>query len=78
MPGIMAEIFENLSNLWSKVNNEHNVKKSYEEAHDMAEEMNVEFRQPNFHSDTRCSNHASKVLKVFIITLVFSKTLWAN
>ena len=36
-----------------------------EEAQELAEEMNIEFSQPKFHSDTRFSNHASMVFKGF-------------
>ena len=54
-----------LSSLCSKVNNEHNFGKSYEEAYDIADDMNVKFEQPKFHSDTRFANHACNVFSSF-------------
>lgn len=49
----------------SKINNEHNFGKAYEEALDLADDMNMKFEQPKFQSDTRFSNHASNVFNSF-------------
>ena len=56
---------DNMSNMCSKINNEHNFGKAYEEALDLADDMNMKFEQPKFQSDTRFSNHASKVFNSF-------------
>ena len=42
---------------------------SYEEALEIAENMDIDFEKPKFHSDTRFANHGSKVFKSFLTDL---------
>jgi hypothetical protein len=60
---------DNLCDLCGTVNKDHNYGKSYEEALEIADDMNIKFAQPKFRSDTRFSNHEHKVLKSFYTDL---------
>ena len=42
---------------------------SYEEALEIAENMDIDFEKPTFHSDTRFANHGSKVFKSLLTDL---------
>ena len=46
-----------------------NFGKSYEEALEIAEAIDIDFEKPKFHSDTRFANHGSKVFKSLLTDL---------